>query len=142
MFIADRFRKEKILTVVYIGLICGWLLFISGDTAAIAGILATIGLDNSHLLFFSSSIVGLCTGCFTGILFALLVDVVPSEKHAVAAAMNQMVLGVANFATIYGLGYCWNNWSKKTPFLISTGYYIVALIMLPLVRRYNDRRLR
>lgn len=141
MFIADRFQKTSILQVVYVGLITGWLLFISGDTTAMSGILQAMNLKNIHLMYFSSSIVGLCTGCFTGILFALLVDVVPSEKHAVAAAMNQLVLGVANFSTIFAMGYFSENWSKKLPFLISAGYYVTALIMLPLVRRYNEKRL-
>ena len=134
MFIADRFQKESILQVVYLGLIIAWSIF------AILPSVTTI-IPEVYFLYSGSSLAGLCTGCFTGILFALLVDVVPNEKHAVGAAMNQLVLGIANFGSIFVMSRGML-WSLKFPYYLSIGYYVLAFVLLRLVRKYNDERLK
>ena len=79
-----------------------------------------------------SSAAGFCTGCYGGVLFALLADVLPSDKHAVGAAMNQLSMGTANFIVVKVFGAFFEE-LNAIPYYGSAALYVAGTILLVLV---------
>ena len=56
--------------------------------------------------------------------------------------MNQLVLGIANFGSIFIMSRGMLLWDLRFPYFLSIGYYVIAWVLLRLVRKYNDERLK
>lgn len=130
LYIADKFWKENILQTVYIGLAVCWILFTFDD--------GIFGMTAVTCYYVFSSLAGFCTGCYGGVLFALLADVLPSDKHAVGAAMNQLSMGTANFIVVKLFGSFFEE-MNAIPYYGSACLYVAGTILLVFVKRYNHR---
>ena len=112
------------------GLAVCWILFTFDN--------GVFGMTAVTCYYVFSSLAGFCTGCYGGVLFALLADVLPSDKHAVGAAMNQLSMGTANFMVVKLFGTFFEE-MNAIPYYGSACLYVAGTILLFFVKRYNHR---
>ena len=120
----------KFYNFFHIGLAVSWVLFTFDD--------GLFGMTAVTCYYLFSSLAGFCTGCYGGVLFALLADVLPSEKHAVGAAMNQLSMGTANFIVVKVFGAFFEQ-MNAIPYHGSALLYVAGTILLVFVKRYNHK---
>ena len=131
--IVDKFHKVKILFPVYIALAIGWTVFVYGYSLDMM-----FGLPVCTVFYISMGIVGVATGCYGGTFFALAMDLLPKQKHAVGLSMSNLLSGLMNFVVIYIFGKLYVETNKDLPILLSSVIYLISAVLLIPVYLYRE----
>ena len=77
-------------------------------------------------------------GLTQGILASLVADTAPADLRGTAFGLFNLVTGIATLAASVIAGLLWDTTGPQTTFLAGAIFTVLAMVMLPFVRRTLD----